>query len=87
MVGDTHVPEVAEVRQRALREWRMASHAVGDWLDLIRQGAEKRVGSAEADDVVCDPAYNDALRIYAALGGEEGRFASRAAAIEAGEGR
>lgn len=84
MVGDTST-DAAATRDDALRKLREALRAVDTWVGFVRQAAEQRVGSAEADAVVSDPAYAAALGLWEALHASHYRFASRAAAIEAGE--
>lgn len=87
MVDATNTRDAATARERALRELRAAERAVNAWVDLIREGAAQRVGSVASDAVVRDPAYSEALRLWASV--HEGLyvFGERAAVIDAGEDR
>ncbi|PXY32112.1 hypothetical protein [Prauserella muralis] len=84
MVGEISA-DAAAAREDALRQLREALRAVDAWVGFVRQAAEQRVGSTDPDAVVSDPAYAAALGLWEALHASHYRFASRAAAIEAGE--
>ncbi|MEU0512590.1 hypothetical protein [Amycolatopsis sp. NPDC006125] len=71
-------------RRRALQHLHRAELAAAEWADDIRQGAEARVGSHEADAVITDALYNEALDLYRQIRMAAEAFAEHAARIERG---
>ncbi|UMP02244.1 hypothetical protein [Amycolatopsis sp. EV170708-02-1] len=86
MVEEQFAVYLRQTRERAVRQMQAAQDVMGEWLDLVRQCTETRLDSFEAEDVTADPAYREALRLYARVAASVGWFAHRAPAIEAGEG-
>ncbi len=86
MVEDATRDYAAKTRERAVRQLQDARDVMGEWMDLIRQCAEIRVDSYEPNDVAVDPAYREALRLYARMTAAVELYSFRAPAIEAGAG-
>ncbi|OXM74547.1 hypothetical protein [Amycolatopsis thermalba] len=67
-----------------MRKLAEAELAVSDWADVIRQGAERRVGSHDAEAVVADAAYSQALALFRLVGNAAAAFTAHAEEIERG---
>ncbi|WP_435120171.1 hypothetical protein [Amycolatopsis thermoflava] len=76
---------MTDPRSRAAQKLAEAEQAVSDWADGIRQGAERRVGSSEPDDVVTDAAYSQALALFRLVRNAATAFADHAEQIERGD--
>ncbi len=85
MVGTNERDQAAQERERVLAKLRAGREHLETWANLIRQGAEQRVGSMEAEDVVQDATYAAALDLYGDVCEAVCRFAALAPEIERGE--
>ncbi|GAB3479383.1 hypothetical protein [Amycolatopsis cihanbeyliensis] len=52
---------------RMLDAFQRLQSRAADWLDLVRQDTEQRLGSYETEDVIEDPDYCAALKVYGAI--------------------
>ncbi|WP_157358559.1 hypothetical protein [Amycolatopsis sp. ATCC 39116] len=75
---------MADFRRLAVRKLAEAEQAVSEWADVIRQGAERRLGSGEAEDVVADAAYGQALALFRLVRNAATAFTEHAEQIERG---
>jgi hypothetical protein len=79
--------ELAASRRRVARALAQARAGMQAWTDLVRQEAQARVGSVESAKVLDDPAYWDAVVVWAQFRDAITAFEATAARIEAGEER
>lgn len=81
----TNARELAASRRRTARALEKARAGVQLWTDLVRQAAEARVGSGESEGVLDDPAYWDAVVVWAQMRDAITAFEATATRIEEGE--